>query len=93
MGISEDLIDRLSSETGRMLTERARQGRKSALANITGVVITVTRDGYKTWEEHFDRPPTLGRLVERVGPGVFVVSVAMRRRSLRDRMFMRLAAE
>lgn len=93
MDISEDLIDRLSSETGRMLTERARDGRRRALSTITGVVVTVTRDGYKTWEEHFDKPPTLGRLVERVGPGAFVVSVAMRRRSLRDRMFMRLAAE
>ena len=93
MGISEDLIDRLSSETGRMLTERARDGRRRALSKITGVVVTVTRDGYKTWEEHFDRPPTVGRLIERVGPGAFVVAVAMRRRSLRDRMFMRLAAE
>jgi hypothetical protein len=93
MDVSEELIDRLSSETGRMLTERARDGRKRALSTISGIVVTVTRDGYKTWEEHFDRPPTLGRLVERVGKDVFVVSVSMRRRSLRDRMFMRLAAE
>ncbi|MFZ5709660.1 MAG: hypothetical protein ACOY4T_08260 [Pseudomonadota bacterium] len=67
MGISEELIERLSSETGRLLTDRARAGRRRALASIARVVVTLTRDGTTTWEEHFDRPPTLGRIVERPG--------------------------
>jgi hypothetical protein len=93
MGISEELIERLSSETGRLLTDRARAGRRRALASIARVVVTLTRDGTTTWEEHFDRPPTLGRIVERAGADVFVVAVAMRRRSLRERFLMRVAAE
>ncbi|MFN0113428.1 MAG: hypothetical protein ACKVPY_01995 [Paracoccaceae bacterium] len=93
MGVSEELIDRLSSETGRMLSERARAGRRRALAAISRVVVTLTRDGSDTWEEHFDRPPTLAKLLERAGPNAFVVSVAMRRRTLRERVMMRIAAE
>jgi hypothetical protein len=93
MTVSEDLIDRLSSETGRRLAEKARDGRRRAISSISSVAVTVTRDGEATWEEHFDRPPTLGQIVSRVGLRAFIVAVGMRRRPLRDRMRLPLAAE
>jgi hypothetical protein len=99
MTISEDLIDRLvtetgsrltddlaSSETGLRLTWRARARRRRAIEKISECCVTVTEDGHTTWDETFPRPPTLGALVDRVGQGAFVVSVAMRRRTLRDRV-------
>ena len=102
MTISEDLIDRLATETGsrlltaqdqpastdagQRLTWRARLRRRRALEAITECCVTVTEDGHTTWEEVFPRPPTLGDLVDRVGKGAFVVSVAMRRKSLRLRV-------
>jgi hypothetical protein len=102
MTISEDLIDRLASETGHRLTTarevpvtseagqrltwRARLRRRRAIETITECCVTVTEDGHTTWQEVFPRPPTLGDLVERVGKGAFVVAVTMRRKSLRARV-------
>lgn len=102
MTISEDLIDRLATETGsrllsandlpastdagQRLTWRARLRRRRALEAITECCVTVTEDGHTTWQEVFSRPPTLGDLVDRVGNGAFVVSVSMRRKSLRRRV-------
>jgi hypothetical protein len=102
MTISEDLIDRLANETGsrlltahdlpvsteagQRLTWRARLRRRRALEAITECCVRVTEDGHTTWEEAFPRPPTLGDLVDRVGKGAFIVSVSMRRKSLRVRV-------
>jgi hypothetical protein len=100
MSISEDLIDRLAAETGERLTSetgerlmlRARARRRRALEAITECCVTVTEDGHTTWDEVFQRPPTLGDLVARVGKDAFVVAVVMRRRSFRDRVKRALAA-
>jgi hypothetical protein len=112
MTISEDLIDRLvtetgsrltdgtdavstgrpSTETGQRLTWRARARRRRAIEKISECCVTVTEDGHTTWEESFSRPPTLGALMDRVGQGAFVVSVTMRRRTLRDRVRLALSA-
>ncbi len=93
MTVSEDLIDRLSSETGRRLTDRARAGRRRALAGISRCCVTVTLDGQSTREEYFEATPTLGQIIARVGPDAFVVSIAMKRRPLRERIRLALAAE
>ena len=93
MSISDELINRLSSETGRRLMERAREGRKAAVAKISHCCVTVTRDGRTLREEMFDKTPTLGQIVDRVGPECYVVSVEMRRQSLRQRARLLLAAE
>ncbi len=112
MTISEDLIDRLVTETGSRLTDgtaaaatdhastatgerltwRARARRRRAVEKISECCVTVTEDGHTTWEESFPRPPTLGALMDRVGQGAFVVSVTMRRRSLRDLVRLALSA-
>lgn len=93
--IAEELIDRLDSEIGDRLSERGRDGRRRALAAIAEFRVLVTEDGSDTWEEVFDRPPTLGQLIGRVGPKAFVVSVAMRARaaSRRTAQGLRIAAE
>lgn len=72
---------------------RLRAARRSALATISQIVVTVTNDGHETWEEVFSRPPTLGQLAARVGQGVYVVSVATRRKSGRERLPLQFAAE
>jgi hypothetical protein len=92
MTVSNDLIERLSTETGRMMIDRARQGRRRALARISRVCVTVTTDGKTTREELFDKTPTLGDIVERVGPDAFIVSIGMQRKSLRERIRLALLA-
>jgi hypothetical protein len=92
MSISEDLIDRLSTEAGRKLTNRAREGRRRALERITSFVVIVTHDGVTTWEEVFDRPPTLEQIAARVGSGAFVLGMKRRRKSLTSRFRAALAA-
>ncbi|PPB80169.1 hypothetical protein LV82_02041 [Albidovulum inexpectatum] len=92
MTISADLIDRLSTEAGRRLTARARRGRIKALAQISRICVTYTRDGQTRAEEMFDTTPTLGDLYERIGPDAYIVSITMRRRSLRERLRLALLA-
>lgn len=91
--MNEDLIDRLSSEAGRRLTDKARAGRRRALARISRCCVTVTSDGKTTREVFFDETPTLGELVDRVGPDCYVVNIAMKRRPLRERIRLAIAAE
>lgn len=91
--MNEDLIDRLSSEAGRRLADKARAGRRRALARISRCCVTVTRDGKTTREVLFDETPTLGELVARVGPDCYVVNIAMKRRPLRERIRLAIAAE
>ena len=93
MTVTDELIDRLSSETGRRLMERARSGRRRALARISRCCVTVTLDGKATREEIFDHTPTISQILDRVGPEAFIVSIGMRRRPLRERIRLALAAE
>jgi hypothetical protein len=93
MTITDELINRLSTETGRRLSARAREGRRQAVAKISHCCVTVTRDGRSTREEIFDKTPTLGQLMARVGPDYYVVSISMRHQSLRQRARLLLAAE
>lgn len=92
MTVSNDLIERLSTETGRRMIDHARHGRIRALAHISRVCVTVTRDGRTTREELFDQTPTLGDIIDRVGPEAFIVSIKMKRKSLRERIRLALAA-
>lgn len=107
--IAEDLIERLATETRERLASdsRARQrsesrqhleatgraGRRRALSVIQECRVLLTEDGENTWEEVFDRPPTIAQLMTRVGADAFVVAVSMQRRTARDRDTIRLAAE
>jgi hypothetical protein len=93
MSIEEALIDRLSSEAGRRLAQRARAGRQRALERISRFEVTLTRDGVSTWAELFDRPPTLEDIRVRAGGEAFVVAVRLKRRSLRERIRLAIAAE
>lgn len=93
MTVSEELIQRLSTEVGRRLTEKARAGRRRAVAQISRCCVTLTRDGQTTFEEFFDRTPTLGELAARAGQDAYIISLRMTRRPLRERMRLRLAAE
>jgi hypothetical protein len=81
--VADELVDRLDDEIGRRLLEQGRARRKRALAAIAEVRVLVTTDGDDAWEEVFDRPPTLGQLVARVGTTAFVVSVSTRARATR----------
>jgi hypothetical protein len=96
--ITEDLIDRLSSEAGRRLGQKARIGRVRALALLTEARVLVTRDGAGTWEEVFDGPPTLGELIARIGPRAYVIRLVTHARRARrggadQGVLRRLAAE
>lgn len=93
MKLTTDLIDRLSTETGRRLGDLARRRRKQALARLTRHFVVVTDDGITTRETMFEQPPTLGQLIDRVGADVFVVAVRLQRKSLRARVRQALAAE
>ncbi|MCB2124763.1 MAG: hypothetical protein H6897_08820 [Rhodobacteraceae bacterium] len=93
MTVNEELVDRLSTEVGRRLSDKARAGRRRALARISRCCVTVTDDGRTTREVWFDQTPTLGQLVARLGPECYVVSIAMKRRPLRERIRLALAAE
>ena len=79
MTIAATLIDRLNSETGRRLVSLAQRKRQTAVAAISRFYVVITDDGRVTRETTFDRPPTLGELVDEVGPGACVVAVQMRR--------------
>lgn len=91
--IAEDLIDRLASETRERLEDTGRKGRRRALSVIQECRILLTEDGNDTWEEVFDRPPTLAQLMARAGAGAFVVAVSMQQRTVRGRIGLRMAAE
>ncbi len=93
--IPDDLIDRLSTELGDRLARTSRAGRLRAIAGLRQCRVLVTEDGAGTWEELFDRPPTLGQLIARVGPRAYIVGVGMRIRARRDRLAAerRVAAE
>ncbi len=93
MTVTDELIDRLSSETGRRLMERARTGRRRALSKISRCCVTITLDGQTTREVLFDRTPTIAQILDQVGPEAFIVSVGMKRRPLRERIRLALAAE
>lgn len=88
--VSDELIDRLSSETGRRLTEQARTGRRRLLTRISQFAVTVTYDGVGTEELTFTSVPTLAQIAARAGENAFVVAIGMRRKSLRDRLRFRL---
>lgn len=92
MSIDEVLISRLSSEAGQRMVNKARTGRTRALQLISRYVVTLTRDGNRSWEEIFDRPPTIAELAARVGPDVFIANIRMQRKSLRERIKIALAA-
>lgn len=93
--VPDELIDRLSSETGRRLVEKARKGRRRAVSRISKFAVTVTHDGVATEELIFDRAPTLAEIAARVGDQAFVVSVRLKRKGLRERarLLLPLAAE
>jgi hypothetical protein len=93
MTVTDELIDRLSSEAGRRLTDKARAGRRRALAKISRCCVTVTSDGKTTQDMFFDQTPTLGQIVARVGPECYIVAIGMKRRPLRERIRLALAAE
>lgn len=84
--VNEDLIDRLDTETAERLGLQCRAGRRKALARIAEVRVMLTRNGHDTWEEAFDRPPTLAQLAERAGADAFVVSVRMAPRAATPRV-------
>jgi hypothetical protein len=91
--IAEDLIDRLSSEAGRRLGQKARIGRIRALAVLTEARVLVVRDGAGAWEEVFDGPPTLADLIARIGPSAYVIRLATHAGKGRSGGLRRLAAE
>jgi hypothetical protein len=91
--ISDDLIDRLSTEAGRRLAQKARIGRIRALSVLTEARVLVTRDGAGAWEEVFDGPPTLADLIARIGPRAYVIRLATHARNARSGSLRRLAAE
>ncbi len=93
--VSDELIDRLSSETGRRLTDRVRKSRRRSLSRISHFAVTVTYDGVTIEELTFDAAPTLAQIIARAGDQAFVVSIGMKRKSLRERamMLLPLAAE
>lgn len=91
--VSDELIDRLSTETGRRLAHEARRGRRRALSRISHFVVTVTFDGVATEDLIFDAAPTVGQIAARAGKDAFIVAICMKRKSLRERIRLRLAAE
>lgn len=91
--VPDELIERLSTETGQRLTAQARRGRRKALSQISHFVVTITHDGVATEELIFEAAPTLGQIAARAGDGAFIVAIAMKRKSLRERFRLRLAAE
>lgn len=91
--VPDELIDRLSTETGRRLAHEARRGRKRALSRISHFVVTVTQDGVTTRELTFEAAPTLRQIADRAGDEAFIVAIGMKRRSLRERIRLALAAE
>ncbi|MCB6177536.1 hypothetical protein LHP98_05250 [Rhodobacter sp. Har01] len=82
--IEVNLFERLDAEAARRMTEKAREGRKRALAALHRHYVIVTDDGRNMQEVWFEQPPTIQELLARIGPDRWVVSVGMRRRSLRN---------
>ncbi len=91
--ISDDLIDRLSSEVGRRLGRKARIRRIRALSVLAEARVLVAREGAGTWEEVFDGAPTLAELIGRVGPGAQVIRLVMNARRTQAGAPQKLAAE
>ncbi len=91
--VPDELIERLSTETGQRLTAQARLGRRKALSRISHFVVTITHDGVGTEELIFTAAPTLGQIAARAGDGAYMVAIAMKRKSLRERFRLALAAE
>lgn len=91
--VPDELIDRLSTETGRRLAHEARRGRKRALSRISHFVVTVTHDGITTRELTFEAAPTLRQIADMAGDEAFIVAIGMRHKSLRERIRLALAAE
>lgn len=81
--ITEPLLVRLNERAAREAMQKVRDGRKRALAVLHRHYVIVTDDGRNTQEVWFEQPPTIQELSERIGPDRWVVSVGMRRRSLR----------
>lgn len=88
--ITENLINRLNLQAAHRLVSAVRKGRRNALSSISRCCVVTTDDGRETREVIFDQPPTIGQLIERIGPDAWVVSVAMKRRARQRRA---LAAE
>lgn len=80
----EPLLLRLHERVAREMCQKVRDGRTRALAALHRHYVIVTDDGRKTQELWFEQPPTIQELSERIGPDLWVVSVGMRRRSLRN---------
>ena len=91
--VPDELIDRLSTETGQRLANEARRGRKRALSRISHFVVTVTHDGVTTRELTFEAAPTLRQIADQAGDDAFIVAIGMKRKSLRERFRLRIAAE
>ena len=93
--VSDELVERLSTETGRRLCEKARKGRRRALRRISHFAVLVTYDGVTTEEIIFEAAPTLSQIAARTGQDAYIVSIGMKRRSLRERfgLSLPLAAE
>lgn len=88
--VSDELIDRLSTETGRRLSDQARKGRRRLLSRLSHFAVTITYDGVATEELTFTTAPTLGQIAARAGKNAFVVAVRLKRKSLRERIGFRL---
>lgn len=82
--VNEPLLLRLHERVARETAQKVRDGRKRALAALHRHYVIVTDDGRKTQEIWLKQPPTIQELFDRVGPDRWVVSVGMRRRSLRN---------
>ena len=88
--VSDELVERLSTETGRRLCEKARKGRRRALRRISHFAVLVTYDGVTTEEITFETAPTLSQIAARTGQDAYIVSIGMKRRSLRERFGLNL---
>ncbi|MCB2117075.1 MAG: hypothetical protein KDE00_12450 [Rhodobacteraceae bacterium] len=93
MTVDEKLIDRLSTEAGRRLADKARAGRRRAIATISRFCVTYSRDGRSAEEAVFERTPTAIQIAERIGHDSFIIAVGMQKRSLRERVRLALVAE
>jgi len=93
MTVSTELIDRINMETSQRLAARARQGRLRALDVISHWCVVVTDDGDKTRDLIFEKSPTIGQIAEQADPDAYLVSIGKRKKSLRERVRLVIAAE
>lgn len=93
--VPDELVERLSTETGRRLSAETRKGRRRALRRISRFAVLVTYDGVATEELIFDNAPTVAQIAARAGEEAFIVSISLKRKSLRERigLGLPLAAE